>query len=102
LHYAEGERPMTLRGRGRGVKRGARWWIAYYYHGNEHREPAGVRLRDAQDLLHRRLSAAQEGRVAGRRVNVNALLDPYVADLTFRGKKSVDKIVSHLKPVRAA
>lgn len=39
---------------------------------------------------------------APRRRTVKEVLDSYKADLEARAQKSVDKIVSHLKPVRAA
>ena len=108
---------MRPRGSGRVFKRGARYWIAYYDgHGEEQREPAGTKLdadgrrvpktaRDAQDLLHIRLAAVHQGTGsgrAGRRLTVKEVLDAYKTNLEARGKKSIDKIVSHLKSVRAA
>jgi len=108
---------MTPRGSGRVFKRGARNWIAFYDgQGKERRESAGTKLdadgrrvpkseRDARDLLHDRLAAVHQGTWHGRtarRLTVKEALDGYTADLAARGRKSIDKIVSHLKPVRAA
>ena len=105
------------RGSGRVFKRGPRWWIAFYDgQGVEQRESAGTRIdssgrrvpaseRQARDLLHDRLAAVHRGDWHGReaqRLTVKEVLDAYKADLEVRGKKSVSKIVSHLKPVRAA
>jgi hypothetical protein len=102
---------MRPRGSGRVFKRGTRYWIAYYDgHGKEQREPAGTKLdvdgrrvpksaRDAQDLLHIRLAAVHQGTGsgrAGRRLTVKEVLDAYKTNLEARGKKSIDKIVSHL------
>src|SRR5882672_3826410 len=108
---------MRPRGSGRVFKRGTRYWIAYYdSHGVEQRESVGTKLdpdgrhvpksaRDAQDLLHIRLAEVHQGTGHGRaarRRTVKEVLDEYKTDLEARAKKSVDKIVSHLKPVRAA
>lgn len=95
---------MRPRGSGRVFKRGSRWWIAFYDgHGKEHRESAGLALRDAQRLLHDRLAAVHQGKWYGataERLTVREVLDAYVADLTARRKKSIRNVVSHLKPVR--
>jgi integrase len=55
--------------------------------------------------LHIRLAAVHQGTGpgrAGRRLTVKEILDAYETNLQARGKKSIDKILSHLKPVRAA
>lgn len=108
---------MRPRGSGRVFKRGTRYWIAFYDgQGKEQRESAGTKLdangrrapkseREARDLVHDRLASVHQGTWHGRaaqRLTVKEVLDAYKVDLEARGKKSVDKIVSHLKPVRVA
>ena len=108
---------MRSRGSGRVFKRGPRHWIAYYDgQGVEQRESAGTKLdpdgrrvpksaREAQDLLHTRLAAVYQGTGhsgAARRRIVKEVLDWYIADLRARGKKSIDGIARHLKPIREA
>lgn len=108
---------MRPRGSGRVFKRGPRHWIAYYdSQGVEQRESAGTKLdpdgrrvpksaREAQDLLHTRLAAVNQGGGNGRaarRLTVKEVLDSYKADVEARGKKSIDSIVRHLKSIREA
>lgn len=97
---------MRLRGFGRTFQRGAVWWVAFYFHGVEHREsvpktlgrPAStVTEQDARALLKARLSEIQAGRYVGPaqdRLTVAALLDSYLADLRLRGKKSIRPVES--------
>ena len=98
------------------LRRGSRWWIAYYVRGKEVREAAvvadnrargGVRPakseREAKKALRATLRALYGGSYMTpqeRRSTVDELLDDLVTHLRNRGARSVDKLVSHLKPIR--
>ena len=53
-----------MRGDGRVFRRGQIWWVAYYHHGQEHRESSKSRERkDAVRLLRRRIGEIAAGTV---------------------------------------
>jgi integrase len=103
-----------IRGMGRTLQRGNRWWIAYYVKGIEHRESAGKVLgrpdaglseKDATKALKIRLSEIHGGRWVGPqqdRVMLTDLLDALVLDYKNNGRKSLSTLEAHLKPLRAA
>lgn len=104
-----------MRGEGRTFRRGQRWWIAFYVAGREQREAASTKdadglarpatsERDALKALHARRRQVLGGHFHGleqERVTVGDLLDDMVLHLRNRGRRSVDQLVSHIKPVRA-
>jgi len=103
-----------IRGMGRVLLRGQRWWIAYYVKGVEHRESAanvlgrpdaGLSDKDATKALKIRLGEIHGGRWVGPqqdRVTLAELLDALVLDYKNNGRKSLRGLVSHLTPLRAA
>jgi integrase len=103
-----------IRGMGRTLQRGNRWWIAYYVKGVEHRESAGKVLsrpdaglseKDAMKALKIRLSEIHGGRWVGPqqdRVTLAELLDALILDYKNNGRKSLRGLISHLRPIRAA
>jgi hypothetical protein len=51
---------------GRMYKRGERWWIEYWFRGEQHREPTGSSVRRvAVDLLRRRQAEMGRGHLVG-------------------------------------
>lgn len=103
-----------VRGMGRTLQRGSRWWIAYYVRGKEQRESAakvlrrtdaGLTEKDAEKALKLRLSELHGGRWVGpqqERVVMSALFEALVVDYEVNGRKSTDTLKAHLKPLRAA
>jgi integrase len=103
-----------VRGMGRVLQRGARWWIAYCVNGREQRESAakvlgrpdaGLTERDAEKALKIRLGEIHGGRWVGpqqERVTLGELLDGLVTDYRNNGRKSLSTLEAHLKPLRAA
>jgi integrase len=103
-----------IRGMGRTLQRGSRWWIAYYVNGHEHRESAskvlgrpdaGLSEKDAEKALKLRLQEIHGGRWVGpkqERVNMVELLDGLVQDYKNNGRRSLATLEAHLKPLRAA
>jgi integrase len=104
------------RGDGRFFMRGSRWWIQYSFRGEQQREPARVldrklgRLRPAKDEKEakRALEARRTEKAGGRfiglqaeRVTVNELLDAYVSHQRSAEIRSLDKLLFHIKPIRA-
>jgi hypothetical protein len=76
-------------------KRGSIWWIHYQKDGKQVRESSGSRIRqDAVNLLKDRLAHP-----AQKDILVKDILDMLIQDYKDRGKKSVYKTISHLKPV---
>jgi len=93
------------RGDGRVFVRGARWWIAYYVRGKEHREPGGTTEKAAGDKLRQRLAEIRLGQFVGpqqERVKVSALLDAYLTDRRLAGKRSLPKIESAVRHLTRA
>jgi integrase len=104
-HRALVERKEVRYARDGGVfSRGGIWWIAYYVNGQEHRESArSDRESDARRLLKDRLKQIHGGRYVGpqeERLMVSDLLDALITHLETRGAKTVDRLKSHLKPLR--
>jgi integrase len=92
-----------LSGQGRIFERGKKHWIAYYVRGIEHRESAGNNETDAKKLLKLRLGEIYSGKFIGtkkEKITVNDLLDTLIVHLENKGAKSVNTLVSHLKPIR--
>ncbi len=96
-----------MRGQGRIYKRGEgevqRYWIAYYVGGKEKRESAGYKEADAKKLLKARLGEIHSGKFIDpkkAKTTVNELLDNYIIHLGNKGAKSINTLVSHLKPIR--
>ena len=96
---------VTSRGDGRVYKRkgSSRYWIQYSVRGRQYREPAGKTPATAKKKLRQRLREAGTERFAGpaaERVTVDQLADALLVHMKNQGRASVDKIRSHLKPVR--
>jgi integrase len=98
------ERRRRLRGMGRHFKRGRLWWIAYYYRGEEKREPVGSeRESDATNLLKKRLGEIGRGRLIGpkeERVTFEDMAADLLRDYEANGKRSLRSAklsVSHLR-----
>ncbi len=66
--------------------------------------PSQVKITDAWNLLRRRLAELEDGRHVDHqdRVLFGELLDGLVVDYTNNGRRSIDTLVAHSKPVRAA
>lgn len=89
-------------------------WVCYYVKGKRHREPAMVLSQgqaprpatteaEAQRFLKERLKQIHGGTFVGpqeERVTVTELLDDLIVHLRTKGKKAVDSLISHMKPVR--
>ncbi|MBI4470959.1 MAG: tyrosine-type recombinase/integrase [Acidobacteria bacterium] len=99
------------RGQGRIYKqpRSKYWWIGYRRRGKEIRESSGSTDEQvARRLLKHRLREVANDRdgirpfvgPAAERVLVSELLDALTADFKLRGVRSLDKTLSHMKPVR--
>jgi integrase len=93
-----------LRGMGRTLRRGETWWVAYYFNGKEIRESAKSRNEaDAKRLLKKRLKEIHGSRFVGpqeEKLTVDDLLDALVTHLETKGAKTVERLKSHLKPLR--
>lgn len=110
-----------MRGDGRvflktGKGRIPHWYLSYYYEGEEQREPAKVRdprsqrgWRYAKDeaealrVLRRTIRELDRGETVTpdkRRLTVSELLDALLEWMRNQGKRSADKLESHVKPVR--
>jgi integrase len=79
-------------------------WIQYNVRGRTYREPGGKTEDEARRKLRRRLREAGSERFAGpaaERVTVDQLADALLVHMTNQGRASLEKIRSHLKPVRA-
>jgi integrase len=102
-----------IRGMGRTLQRGKRWWISYYVQGQEQRESAakvlgrpdaGMNEKDAEKALKIRLQEIHGGRWVGpkqERVTMAELLDGLVQDYKNNGRRSLSTLEAHLKPLRA-
>lgn len=94
----------VLRGMGRIFQRGAVCWIAYYFNGREIRESCRSRDEaDARRLLKKRLKEIHGSRFVGpqeENVTVDGPLDALITHLETKGAKTVDRLKSHLKPLR--
>jgi integrase len=97
-------RRRRQRGMGRPFKRGRLWWIAYYYRGEEQREPTGSeRESDAINLLKKRLGEIGRGRLIGpkeERVTFEDMAADLLRDYEANGKRSLRSAklsVSHLR-----
>jgi integrase len=100
-----------------GAGRQPRWYLGYYRDGREHREPAWVpdakapqgrrpaaSEEEASRILRATVRALDRGELVTpekRRLTVGELLDALVTWMSNQGRRSADKMVSHLKPVRA-
>ncbi len=85
------------RGDGRILRRGGRWWIAYYRNGQEFRESAGITEREARKKLRARLAEIHSGRFVGPaqdRLTVAQLLDAYLTNREIAEVKSLKKLRS--------
>lgn len=94
----------TLRGMGRIFQRGGVWWVAYYFNGKEVRESSKSQNdADAKRLLKKRLKEIHGSRYAGpqeEKLTVDELLDGLVTHLETKGAKTVERLKSHLKPLK--
>ena len=90
---SKAEQRRRLRGMGRTYKRGRLWWIAYYYRGEEIREPTGSeRESDANKLLKKRLGEIGRGRLIGpteEKVTFEDLAADLLGDYETNAKKSL-------------
>lgn len=93
-----------LRGMGRLFQRGGVWWIAFYFNGKEIRESSKSQNDgDAKRLLKKRLKEIHGSRYVGpheEKLTVDDLLDALVTHLETKGAKTVERLKSHLKPLR--
>ncbi len=97
---------LVSRGDGRIYRRrgSKRFWIQYSVRGQQYREPGGKSEAAARNKLRRRLREAGSDRFTGpdaERVTVEQLADGLLVHMANQNRASVDKIRSHLKPVRA-
>jgi integrase len=82
----------------------SKWWIGYHHRGRDFREPGGATEPEATRRLKARLKEIAGDRFVGpreERVLVDSLLDSLELHLVNRGARSVRKVKSHLKAVRA-
>jgi integrase len=92
-----------MRGDGRIYRRGSRWWIEYWYRGEQFREPAGKDEAAAGKKLRARLKEIAGDKFIGpkeERITVGELLDDLMTHLRNKGAKAVASFESHLKPAR--
>jgi integrase len=85
-------------------KGSSRYWIQYSIGGHQYREPGGATPAAARRKLRDRLREAGTERFAGpaaERVTVHQLADALLVHMENQRRASVDKIRSHLKPLRA-
>jgi integrase len=87
------QRRHSMRGLGRTFKRGAVWWVAYYYRGEEKRESSGSdKESDARKLLKKRLGEIGRGRLIGpseEKVTFEDLEADLIRDYKTNAKKSL-------------
>jgi integrase len=88
---------------------GPNWYACYSVNGKEHRESTKTSdEKKAKRFLKQKLDEVAANRQGlkpfiapmARRVTVGDLLDDYTADIKLREVKSVDKMLSHMKPLR--
>ena len=83
-----------MRGMGRGFRRGAVFWIAYWHRCREYRESAkSAREADAKRLLKKRLEEIHGRRFVGpheERVTFEDLVTGYQDDCKLQGYRSLD------------
>jgi len=106
---------MRTRGDGRVFRRGARWWVQFNAHGQQHREPARIfdnalgltrpakTEGEAVRALRARRREVDGGRFLGpqvERLTVAELLDALEMHQENKGIRSLAKTRSHLKAVR--
>ena len=100
----EAPKRKVPRGMGRIFQRGDVWWIAYYFSGKEVRESSrSPKEADARKLLRVRLKQIHGNRYVGaeeERLTVANLLDSLIKHLETKGAKTVQRLKSHLKPLR--
>lgn len=100
-----------------GTERQPRWYCGYYHAGREYREPAMVpdpqaaqgrrpaaTQEEARRVLRKTLRGLDRGELVTpekRRLTVGELLDALVTWMRNQGRRSVEKMVSHIKPVHA-
>jgi integrase len=93
-----------IRGMGRIFSRGAVYWIAYYFNGKEIRESScSQNESEARRLLKKRLKEIHGSRYVGpqeEKLTVEDLLVALITHLETKGAKTVDRLKSHLKPLR--
>jgi len=86
------------------------WISCYSHHGKQHRESTGTADIKAAKRWHKKkldeLSADRTGlrkfiAPMAQQVTVGNLLDDYTGDIRLREAKSVDKMLAHMKPIRA-
>lgn len=88
-----------MNGLGSVYKRGARWWIAYYFDGHLHRESARSKKEsDAKALLKRRQRELGQGRAITNveQVMLKDLLDNIAADYKTRKLASERTVRGHI------
>ncbi|HZS60312.1 MAG TPA: hypothetical protein VFA43_13640 [Gemmatimonadaceae bacterium] len=94
----------TVRGMGRTLLRGDVWWISYYFNGKEVRESSKSRNEtNARRLLKKRLQEIHGNRFTGpqeEKLSVHELLDALITHLETKGAKTVQRLKSHLTPLR--
>ncbi len=84
-------------------KRGNRFWISYSVNGKVHKESGGKTKSEAREKLQSRKADIHHGTYIDTKqakVTINQLLDCYLDFLKIKGSKSVERLVSMLKPVR--
>jgi integrase len=85
-----------MRGLGRIFKRGAVFWIAYYYNGVEKRESShSQNERQAQRLLKKRLGEIGAGKLVGpseEKLTFDQLAEDLITDYEVNGKRSLKSV----------
>ena len=101
-----------MRGDGRVLKRGSKWWIAYYApkqgRSVEHREAGGDTEKEARRKLKKRLREVAVAQTGIRpflgpqqeKVMVEHLLGELEREYEISGRKSLPQLRSHMRHVR--
>jgi integrase len=90
-------------GEGSIYKRGSRFWISYSVNGKIHKESGGKTKAEARALLQARRADILKGSFITpqqNKISIDQLLDNYISNLKVKGAKSVQALVSGLKPIR--
>lgn len=87
-------------------KRGSVYWIKFYAHGKQYRKSSkSERKRDAEHLLSKYMGEIAAGTFHGFKedtpsIGMRELLDDFITDCNDRKLRDMNKIISHLRPVR--
>src|SRR5215470_14511546 len=86
-------------------KRGEIYWIKFYYKGMMYRKSAEtVHKREAEKTLAKYMGEVARGEFKGFRddaLSMKELFDDFEEECRRRKLRGIDRIVSHMKPLRA-